>query len=181
MRTFIAIELPLAWQNLISTIQKSIQTEEAIRWVKPDCAHLTLKFLGDVSSEQADLVQKELNKLCLCSFILEMDSLGAFPSLQKPEIIWLGLKDSPLLFQLSDEIETALSSLGFPKETRPFKAHITIGRIKGKANQPLKNALAALKVPALSHPIKQITFIQSTLTSDGSVYQILSHHPLKDL
>lgn len=183
MRTFIAIELSKDWQDLIGKIQHHIKGQSSLRLVKPAQAHLTLKFLGDTDPGQISLIQQSLTTLAnsSSSLSLETQTLGAFPSLTRPEIIWLGLKDSPDLMGLAQSLEQPLKLLGFKPESRGFKAHITIGRLKSKAPKELMESLSHIQVPSLIYKVKEILLIQSTLTSQGPIYQTLSRHPLKPL
>ncbi|MBI3602252.1 MAG: RNA 2',3'-cyclic phosphodiesterase [Candidatus Omnitrophica bacterium] len=174
MRAFIAVELSHEWQTLISQIQQKIKTQTPIRWVKPSQAHLTLKFLGHITDQQASLIEDRLKGIgsktpCL---MLETESIGAFPSIKTPQIIWLGLKENPALIKLAGEIETALQSLGFTAENRDFKSHITLGRLKNN-DRALISSLSELKVEILCQKVEHISLFKSTLTPQGPVHEIL--------
>lgn len=179
MRAFIAIELSQPWQTLISEIQRKVRTATSIRWVKPHQAHLTLKFLGDITSEQLTSIQQKLNTISAASpcFCLQTQNLGAFPSLERPQVIWLGLKENQILLKLANNIEQAMCDLKFPRENRDFQSHITLGRLK--ANFNLKDFLRECPIKEISQQIEHISLFKSTLTVQGPIHELLSHFPLQ--
>lgn len=180
MRAFIAIELDPSWQDLISHIQKNIHTKSVVRWVNPTQIHLTLKFIKDLYENLLPELETKLQALAsiLPNFDLKIDKLGAFPSVRKPEIIWLGLEENLPLTQLYQKIEENLSGLGIERETRTLRAHITIGRVKGASNKNLVNFLEMYQPQALSQRASGITLFESRLTPQGPIHTVLKHFNL---
>ncbi len=182
MRAFIAIELSQPWQELIDQIQSQAKTETSIRWVKPHQAHLTLKFLGNITPEQLTSIQQKLNTISVASscFCLQTQNLGAFPSLERPQVIWLGLKENQILLKLANDIEQAICDLKFPRENRDFQSHITLGRLKAKVDFNLKNFLRECAIKEIPQQVEHISLFKSTLTAQGPIHELLSQHPLGD-
>jgi 2'-5' RNA ligase len=103
-------------------------------WVKAANVHLTLKFLGDVEDRLVGAIGASLMTAAASVevFDLTIRGLGAFPTLARPRVIWVGAS-GPGLGALVESVERALEPLGFPRETRPFSAHVTLGRVRAGA------------------------------------------------
>jgi 2'-5' RNA ligase len=104
-----------------------------LRWVPPPNLHLTLRFLGPVRREAVEAIERKLaaELAALRPFELEARGLGGFPSLAEPRVLWIGVREEPALVALQQAIEGWLAELGFPREERPYRPHITIGRVTG--------------------------------------------------
>lgn len=180
VRTFIAIELNDQVKQAIREFQDQLKPLGCdISWVKPENAHLTLKFLGDVKAKMVPSVTEALTNLCrdLRPFDTALTQPGVFPDLRHPRVVWVGLDDSDgNLTRLAGSLETALGNIGFKKERRDFQAHITVGRIKsGKNIQRLSESLERYQLPeGVTQNIRSICFYKSVLTSSGPIYTTLS-------
>jgi 2'-5' RNA ligase len=136
IRTFVAIELDEAIQHQLRQMQDSLRRElrsNAVRWVNPTGIHLTLKFLGDVPAGQMAEVKTALQQACagFGPFELTLAGLGCFPSLTRPNVVWVGIQgDLAALQRLRDSVEQHIAPLGYPTERRDFKPHLTLGRVK---------------------------------------------------
>jgi RNA 2',3'-cyclic 3'-phosphodiesterase len=178
IRTFIAVELPASVKDAIAGIQSELKKTKAdVKWVRPANCHITLKFLGNITREQADAVSGVLRKCAdgCVPFRLTVENPGAFPSLQKPNIIWLGLADAGgCLSKMAAQVEEQLSTLGFAREDRAFTPHITIGRTKPGSHRHLSEALKNARVPSgLEFTARGLTLFQSVLSSEGPAYSVL--------
>ena len=186
MRVFLAVEVPLPIIKNIQKIQDILrrQVQGAIRWVRPEGVHLTLKFFGEVSSEEAGkiITAAAERTVTVPPFELEARGLGVFPDVNRPRVIWLGIAGEvgPLLL-LQRELEETFGRLGFPKEERPFRAHLTLGRIKVPRGVPgLAGALeAAAAGRAGSFRVEEAALFQSELTPGGAIYTRLASFPLR--
>ena len=187
MRTFIAIELPGEIKNSLSHLQEQLKNAGAdVKWVEPNNIHLTLKFLGEIDDKKLEGITKiifdiakEKNK-----FQIHISSLGAFPKIDFPRVIWVGVdigdKETK---QVAEELEEKTAKIGIPKEDRPFSSHITIGRTRSSLNrerlvQDLKNK-AELSGVRLEFYVTKITLFKSTLTPHGPIYEVLKETNLK--
>lgn len=188
MRAFIAIDLPLDIKDFISKIQDKLKsTLPKVSWVKPLNLHLTLKFLGEISAKQLDDINQIIEAIASKAncFKIECESLGVFPNLSRARIIWIGTeKIMPELKQIVDALETKLSELGFAKEERLFRAHITIGRIKFHITPSiLENTTGQLKNEIISEKLEftcgRITLFESALGPGGPNYTVLKEAILK--
>ncbi|MDE2222256.1 MAG: RNA 2',3'-cyclic phosphodiesterase [Candidatus Omnitrophica bacterium] len=184
MRGFLAFpisgELKEEFERLLGDLKK---TGADTSWVKPENIHLTLKFLGDIEPEDlkkitAVLTEQASRFSVFASYLTEID---AFPDLHHPKIIWAGLDDSIRTMEtIVRVLENELAQCGFSREERPFKPHLTLGRIRSGSH--LRNLISAVKQISFRNRIEQqfetIILYQSTLTPQGPVYEALQSFAL---
>lgn len=185
LRLFIAIELPESLWNpvrhLIQTLQE-VTPRQTIRWVPAENLHLTLKFLGDTPAGEVERIRSAMEQAIqgMSVFDIEMADTGCFPDNKKPRVVWLGLKNpGENLQRLRDRIESQVAPLGYPTEKRPFKAHLTLGRVKQQVSTPRlaeigqgvhKSSPGSM---ALWH-CDTVSLMKSDLTANGSIYTRLA-------
>jgi RNA 2',3'-cyclic 3'-phosphodiesterase len=176
LRTFIAVDLPAGIQAALDQFEQALQKAQApITWVRPERLHLTLKFLGDVAPERIQEIQTSLGKVSesVSPFRLQPAGCGAFPSLKQMRVIWVGLKgDAPALNLLQQGVEEAMVKLGFKKEDRPFRGHLTLGRVKGR--QHLRNVqdllVANQGFETEAFDVTELVLYKSELRPEGARY-----------
>ncbi len=185
MRSFIAIELPDevtdALRAASATIKPTLK-DPAIRWVPFENIHLTLKFLGEISADQKDAIQLALDRSSRGreTIPIILSGFGCFPNTHKPRIFWIGLQDpSGGLRELQQSIEDECAGLGFERERRQFKPHLTLARIKGPIDltasiEALIRSMEGDEIAVFS--IDCVTFMKSDLLPTGARYTRLSHH-----
>jgi 2'-5' RNA ligase len=184
MRAFLAVDPPEAIFNEIIKIQERLKKTIGgdIRWVRPEGIHLTLKFFGYVyQSDVANISLVVKNNVAnMKALMLNVRNLVAFPSVNRPRVLWLGLDgDTDALISLQVEIDTGFQDYGFKKEERPFRPHLTLARIKepkgldGLAEAVKKNE----DYNAGSFTISGLTLFKSELRPTGAIYTKLSHFP----
>lgn len=186
IRTFIAIELNEQVKRLIQQIQARLKPLGCdIGWVKPENVHLTLKFLGEIKTKLAPRITEAIESIAknLPPVETTLTGIGFFPDARRPRVVWVGLNDTVGdIARLAQLLETALGDIGFKKENRGFKAHITIGRIRTQRNI----TVLTQEVPKISLPpgirqsINQIILFKSTLTAQGPIYEPLSQIKLNN-
>jgi len=129
MRCFIAINLPDRIKNKIAEITKELP-DKGIKKVKPNNLHLTLKFLGEVSENNADKIKKILDKIDYQKFDVSLKNFGFFPNNNFIKIVWIGIeKGREEIIKLQKQIDLKLKELNFKPET-DFEPHLTIARVK---------------------------------------------------
>ncbi|MGA2367712.1 MAG: RNA 2',3'-cyclic phosphodiesterase [Dehalococcoidia bacterium] len=188
IRAFIAIELPAELRKMMSEFQAGLKRPQQrfVKWVNPGSVHLTLKFLGNVKSKQLDSIKKELQDIAGGSrtFSLVTSGTGCFPNLKRARVFWLGLDgDIEQLLKLQEKIDGALSHMGFPRENRPFTAHLTLARIKEDYSTADRLEFSELvKDARFQHPfsmkVEAVSLMQSQLNPAGAVYTRLAEFPL---
>ncbi len=174
--------LKRAIQRLQEQLRESCG-KHVVRWLKPDQLHLTLKFFGNVGSDQLPELSNALRCACqgVTAFRLAIGGLGCFPSLQRPSVIWLGVSgDVDILDTLQKEIDLATKAFGDHSEFREFSPHLTIGRVKAAGREARQVGLAIGNAPAGeigSWDVPEVELIQSTLSPEGSTYRPLANVP----
>lgn len=180
MRIFVALNLPKKERDRIQRAARVLREGEIpVRWVDPDNFHITLKFLGEVRPERIAAIEEALGRVgdSTAPFTLGLRGFGAFPTIRKPRVIWLGVEASPELRCLKQDVEWALSDCGFEPETRAFHPHVTLGRADPSdgagAFRGLDDTVAALRFKS-SVPVRTLDLMRSQLSREGAQYSVLS-------
>lgn len=188
-RLFIALELPEEVLQKIQEVQiqlKKATPKTAVRWVRPDGIHLTLKFLGDTPKDQVDALKNGLRHAVrgIGPITLRAEGLGCFPNTHRPRNVWVGVNgDIDILRALHREIEQEMDTLGFDPEGRKFSPHLTLARA---ARHGTRDELARLgeivektQVGILiTWQAQAVGLIQSHLKPSGAVYEQVVEIPL---
>lgn len=183
IRAFIALEISQPHKQKISGLISSLKSSDAdIRWLAENQMHLTLKFLGNIQQDSVKNISQILRSIAMDTnaFTMDLTGIGAFPNIKHPKVIWLGIEKGSLSINiLSDKIEQGLEHLGFKREKRLFKPHLTLGRVKSLKNiKKLLDIIAKIKFQCEEFIlINKIILFQSTLTPKGAVYSILEEYP----
>ena len=193
LRLFVACELPDDVREALARVQQDLRRLDppALRWVRPEGIHVTLKFLGAVPRDRLDPVVEALES-AVEPFELTVTpaEVGGFPSAPlragggaRLRVLWVGLAgDVEPLAALARRVDEALAPLGFPAERRPFRAHLTLARVQERASNDDRKRLAELVrgyrlPPCPSMTLTSVHLIQSTLKPGGSVYTGLASVP----
>ena len=190
-RLFIAIELPENLIQRIARVQEQLEKQipaRAVRWVKPESIHLTLKFLGDVETTRIDSLSPALVQATAShsSFSLEVAELGCFPNTRRPRVLWLGLYgEVEPLGRLQQSVESRIVELGFEPEDRPFSPHLTLARVQRGINRDdvSKVGLAAergLAKPVGGWQVTSLSLMRSQLKPSGAIYTEVHRATLSD-
>jgi len=136
IRTFIAVEIPEKVISSIARVQEGIKNYGfKIRWVRPESIHLTLKFLGNIEAADTENIGRAVYEAAktFTPLSLKAKGVGVFPGIKRPRVVWVGITGQlETLVRLQKTLDKNLEAIGFPKEKRPFKGHLTLGRIKKK-------------------------------------------------
>lgn len=178
VRSFIALELTPEIQKELARIQNELKKSAAdVKWVKPDGIHLTLKFLGNVSLNLIEEIKKIIDRMAgeHKRFELKIGGLSAFPNIEHPRVIWVGIElGFDKSAQLTKELEKYLIKLGFLPEKRPFKPHLTLGRVRSPRNRTqLKELLQSTTLLSKTIQVEKLVLFKSTLTPQGAIYEPL--------
>ncbi len=185
VRAFIALELTGEIQEQLAQIQSELKKAGAdVKWVDPSGIHLTLKFLGNVSLKLIEEIKPLLDELAKTHqrFELRLGKLGAFPKIEYPRVIWVGIEQgSEQTIRLTQDLEQGLmAKSGFLPEKRRFSPHLTLGRVRSANNRAqLKGLLVSTTFPQKTMQAETIILFKSTLTPQGAIYQPLHSTSLR--
>lgn len=184
IRAFLAIEPPENILQEISRLQEKLKREISGRlsWTRAQGQHLTLKFFGNISTDDVDNICSAVkNRIAAGLFLnLKIERLGVFPDARKPRILWCGTSgDTSNLAALQKQLDNDFAVIGFPVEDRPFRAHLTLARIKDPHG--LTGLAEALKKHtafcAGEFAVREVVLFQSRLTPQGPIYARLAEFP----
>ncbi len=184
IRAFIAVNLSSDIKEYLAFLKDGISIPEfKLKWVEKNNLHITIKFLGYISLKQSELIKSGLEEISNqhSPFLIKLSShIGVFPNYQMPRILWAGIKEGKNeLEKLYNSLEIDLFNKGFPKDNKGFSSHITIGRVKYIKDKAIFNQiLKGIKVNNLSQEVTSIDLMESTLTSNGPIYNITAKFPL---
>ena len=179
MRLFIALELPSAVKTALGEVQRSLQASPLpVRWVAPHAMHLTLVFLGETDSARLEPIGRALREATagIGAFELQLGQVGAFPNTRRPQVVWVGISGATAtLVTLQGAVAQALEPLGFPREARPYSAHLTLGRVSRDAIPQQRSQIgaavsAAAAPPALAWRADHVVLFESQLRPSGPEY-----------
>lgn len=185
MRLFVAINLP---DQLRRDIHEAVSPlrEDGLpaRWTEPESYHVTMKFIGEVRPDERDAMEEVLRRSVSGYRPVDvgLEEVGAFPSLRRPRVIWLGVTPTPQLRALKHDLEHAYARLGVDRETRAFRPHVTLGRALDDAEagdfRDLESLAREIEVDA-DFVATHLDLMRSRLRSDGAVHGVEARVPLR--
>jgi len=183
MRVFVAIPVAGLVEEALREVLGRYRSEDwPVKWARPDGLHLTVKFLGAVEPERLVEIEGALGGASVGTPALPFSlvELGAFPGFARARVIWAGLESGAALELLVDRVERACASLGFPLEGRPFRPHVTLGRVREGARLPASaiQALEHTAMPAASYVADRMVLYESKTGPGGSAYVVRATFPL---
>jgi RNA 2',3'-cyclic 3'-phosphodiesterase len=176
MRTFVAVNLPpdvrLALHGALGPLR---ERPLPVRWTAADALHLTMKFLGDIEGAEVAPLEAALRGVAAGHAPLELriGGFGAFPSLRRAGTLWVGIAADPPLMALQRDLEFALSRLGYAREQKPFRPHITVARTRGGGRPADVERLAGSFVYETGVRVASIDLMRSHLGPGGASYEAL--------
>lgn len=182
VRSFIAIEIPEEIKKELSSIQNELKKSSgkvsSVSWARIETTHLTLKFLGDVPEEKIKATEEALRLSArgIKAFTISVAGTGCFPNLENPRVLFAGTQESAELKNLHAAIEGSLCAIGFEKDEKPFRPHLTIARIKNPfEGKKLSKAIKELKTDIKADFIADsVILFKSELNSKGAAHTPLA-------
>jgi 2'-5' RNA ligase len=179
MRLFIAMNFPAPLRRSIAAIGSDLERSGVpARWVESSAVHLTLKFLGEIPSGRVGGVSSALDDIAGGAepVLLRFEGIGAFPSPRRPGVIWVGIESGPRLRLLHDALDRRMAEFGVARETRPFRPHITLGRVDRDSGpgefREFEKRTQTLRLDT-EIEIGQIDLMESRLRPGGPEYRLL--------
>jgi 2'-5' RNA ligase len=180
IRAFIAIDLTQEIHQRLDEVIENFRKQlegVPIRWVPGKNIHLTLKFLGDMSLANLELLTKILQNEVAghAPFEISVGGSGAFPAVRRPRVIWVGVEAPSELAAVQSGVENAMARLGYAREERPFSPHLTVGRVSRNAGSgDLRRIAAVLEASKVSFLgaacVREVCLFRSDLKPSGAAY-----------
>lgn len=188
VRLFIACEVPDDTRNAIGTVIDELKARSgtAVRWIRAEGVHVTLKFLGEVPMKQLPAIKLAVQEAVhgTAPFELEFSNIGTFGGREGLRIMWVGIAGDVLrLEKLVRDVNAALAVVGFEPERRPFRPHLTLGRVRDeiptRQRAEIEVAVGKMAVPPAPWRTTQVSLMRSKLTTTGAVYEVIASFPLR--
>jgi 2'-5' RNA ligase len=180
MRVFIAVDLPTELRKQLAELQGALQpSTDTARWVAPDSIHITLKFIGEIQEKRLEDIDSAFTGLTWKPFTVTVRGVGFFPGNRSPRVFWAGM-EAPTMQNLTEEIDSRMERLGFEKEKRAFRPHITLARAR---DTRIDSALVTAADKYLEHEfgsftVDRIFLFKSILKPTGAVYERIKEYLL---
>jgi 2'-5' RNA ligase len=179
IRAFVAIDLDAEARRAAAGWLAQLRAGSdvsAVRWVRPEALHVTLRFLGNVAASRVEAIARAVGAEVarIAPFELALGTPKLFPSPRRPRVVALELEPEAPLAELAAAVERGVVAAGFEAEARRFRAHLTLGRIRGDRAP----ALGAASAPAARFRVGEAVLFRSDLSPSGSRYTPLERMPL---
>lgn len=176
IRAFFAISFTGKTQAALSSLLDQLKQQYHhydIRWIDLNNLHITLQFIPHLNPDHIDELVRQA-RILSAPFTIQFGEIELFPSIEKPKYISMQVQPNDLLAGLAKELSRPLQILGYAVETRPFRGHVTLGRIRGPS--PTKEEMEQIARPDLpSFSIQELILLESRADSEGSQYIPLAH------
>ena len=183
MRLFLAIELPREVKEHLQSIQRTLEPNlDRAAMTREHALHITLKFLGEADPSQLEPIRHSLAAVSGGAVEMTATHAECFPERGPVRIIAAAFGgDVKRLRALHGAVEQRCMFLGFRREDRPFRPHVTLARARPILPPSTRKLVSELTAPAWPGPTFSagaFVLFQSRLTSQGSQYTKLHEFPL---
>lgn len=188
IRLFVACEVPEDVKTAVGSVTTALRgySDDSVRWVNPEGIHMTLKFLGEVPEKKLPAIKIALQEAVLrhSPFNLEFSNIGSFGGREGLRIMWMSIAGDILRLEaLARDVNLALGVVGFEPERRPFRPHLTLGRVRDhiatRERAGIEVAVGKVEVPQVAWRTSQIALMRSRVTKQGAFYETVATFPLK--
>jgi RNA 2',3'-cyclic 3'-phosphodiesterase len=187
VRLFVAIDISDDTRRQLREARRALERRLAdagraprVTWVAEAAAHVTLRFIGEVPDEIADRIRAALTSPVACPpYVLEFSGVGVFPNSRRPRVVWIGAtKGQEETARVAAAVNARLAPILGAGEDRPFRAHLTVGRVKEPTPFDWDAALATVTASRTASRIDHVTLYQSRTSPEGPTYTALCVTPL---
>jgi 2'-5' RNA ligase len=188
IRSFLAFELPPDIKSMVKRVSEDVRRSELnLKWVKVDNIHLTVVFMGNIRTEDVQVIGEKIEDVCLgCKpFEISLKGMGVFPDTRRPRVLWLGLEmETERISSFRNSLQERLLAFGIKEEKRAFTPHLTLGRFDkpGRGDSLLVDIISQYK--DLKGPVcqlEELVMFKSELKPGGPEYTKLKTCPLKGM
>lgn len=194
MRIFVALDIDPAIRERIQRFMEGVREfAPDARWVRPDSLHVTLKFIGEKSTDGVEAIKRALSTVQAVSFELTIRAYGFFPTPKSARVFWIGIQAGDQLPTLAAAIDNAASTVGVTKEDHAFSPHLTLARGGSRSGAPgwrkgdgtnknfqvLQEKLVALPAPEFgTMTAREFFLFESQLLRGGARYTKIARFAL---
>lgn len=175
LRTFFAVALGDDARREAAALAERLRAEaggDAVRWVRPEAYHVTLRFVGATPAARVPALAVAVREETagFAPFTLRLGAPGGFPNARRPRILTIEVADEPpgALAALAAAVERGTVAAGFAPETRAFRGHVTLGRLRDPRRRPPR--LPAEPCAPSPFPVTSLALMRSETGTDGSRY-----------
>jgi RNA 2',3'-cyclic 3'-phosphodiesterase len=188
LRLFVACEVPDEVKETIHQVIEGLRAKSGtdVRWIRPEGVHVTLKFLGEVPAKKLPAVKLAIQEAVVghSPFELEFSNIGTFGGREGLRIMWVGIAGDVLRLEaLVRAMNAALSVVGFEPERRPFRPHLSLGRVKDEVatrrRAEIEVAVGKAAVPGSGWRTSQVSLMRSKIGPGGASYDVVATFPLR--
>lgn len=188
VRLFVACEIPEDVKQTIGGVIETLRGRSgtAVRWIRPEGVHVTLKFLGEVPVKKLPAINLAVQAAVggHSPFDLEFANIGTFGGREGLRIMWVGIAGDVLRLEaLVRSMNAAMAVVGFEPERRPFRPHLTLGRVRDeiptRQRAEIEVAVGKMAVPPRSWRTTQVSLMRSHFTPRGVTYEVVGTFPLR--
>ena len=174
-RVFVAVEVSNAAKSLAAKHGSQLRRAQGdlrVSWVPPERMHITLRFLGDIGSEELSALSTAIEGMRNDPVRLTMDHTGVFPHRRRPTVLWFGMSDEKSRLQKTKaDLDRRLEEIGFPLEKREYRPHLTIARLREpRKSQQLAESHLAFEFQPVAFEVKEMVVYESRLGPAGPEY-----------
>jgi len=187
MRIFLAINPPEEVRRRVWEATASLrEASPGVAWVPEPKIHLTLKFLGETPDAGIPDLIESMTAMARthAAPMVHLSTVGAFPNFRRPRVIWMGIEPEPRLELLHHDVELACDALGHELEGRPYRPHLTLGRVRHPLGAddlaPLRSAAKRIRFTD-EFQARSIDVVQTTPGPGGSKYTMIASASMKGI
>jgi len=181
IRLFVALLIPDEVRSIVFDHCNSItENSSEYRWEEKEKIHLTIKFIGEVKKELLPQIIDEIEFVkSFSTFNCSISTFGFFFRFNEPKILWCNLDIDESIISIVDELNIRLKKFNIEPETKKFKGHLTLMRIKRKVSEDFIRSVKEYKFSPVKFTANEIAIVQSILKPSGSEYKVLKIYELK--
>jgi 2'-5' RNA ligase len=157
MRVFVGLDIGEDIRAAIARYMDGLRNfAPDVKWVRPESFHITLKFIGEQKAEQVEQIKRELATIRTSSFEIAFRETGFFPNPKSPRVFWVGIHAPEDLTKLATAVDESVSRTGVPRESNPYKPHLTLSRAGSGRPQPQAGDRPSNKLARLADKLKSL-------------------------
>jgi RNA 2',3'-cyclic 3'-phosphodiesterase len=179
VRLFVAVDVSPSTRAQLRSVREQLEAKfggvrrpPRVTWVADAAAHVTVRFIGHVDTAVAENVRLSLAApIALPPYDIEFSGVGVFPGPSRPRVVWIGVASGgDETASLAALVNRRLDQIIAPGESRPFRAHLTVARVKEPERFDWRDALRKINAGTTRSTIDHVTLYESKTSPKGPTY-----------